>query len=85
MLPPSDCSEQQKLQNRLNGLLFIYRDLLAALDDVSTHDEFEEAYERAEEVHLLFVRARFDLLIHIQQHGCAAMEALERKKAAGAS
>lgn len=56
--------------------------MLAALDNVSTIDEFEEAYERAEEVHLLFVRTRFDLLIHIQRHGCTTIESLERKIAA---
>jgi len=43
--------------------------MVVALDGLSSH-EFAESYERAEGVRLLFVRARFHLENHIQEHGC---------------
>jgi hypothetical protein len=53
--------------------------MIAALGGVSGR-EFEDAYERAEGTRLRFVRARFDLRYHIQEHGCVLVE-----EAAGAS
>ena len=47
-----------------------YQGLIAILEHVSTDREFEQAYERAEGARLLFVRTRFNLLYHIQEHGC---------------
>jgi len=41
-----------------------------ALDGLSSHQEFEEAYQRAEEVRLEFEHARADLNQHMQEHGC---------------
>jgi hypothetical protein len=56
--------------------------MIPVLDAVSTRDEFEEAYERAEGVRVAFVGTRFELRDHIERHGCAVTPAEE---AAGAS
>jgi hypothetical protein len=85
MLPSGECPEQQRLRRRYLAALGAYRQMVPALDDVSTRREFEEAYEHAEEVRLALIRARFDLRHHVEQHGCAAIEAPEEDDAAGAS
>jgi hypothetical protein len=79
MLPTSKCAEERALRERYDAALKAYRKIVTALDGVSGR-EFEDAYERAEGIHLLFVRARFDLRYHIQEHGCVVVE-----EAAGAS
>jgi hypothetical protein len=50
--------------------------------DLIDPQELEEAYERAEGVRVVFIRARSELQDHIERHGCAPIEAQE---AAGAS
>ena len=81
MPPVSACPEQRILRRRYLAELRAYRQMVPALDAVSTRREFEEAYERAEGVRIAFIHARFELRDHIKRHGCAAIEAEE---AAGA-
>jgi hypothetical protein len=80
MLPTSECREERRLRERYNATIKAYRERLAALNGVSTNAEFEDAYEHAEIERLQFVRARFHLRYHIQDHGCVVAE-----EAAGAS
>ena len=70
--PESDCPELLQLRTMYANAIRAYRDVIAILDHVSTDREFEQAYERAEAARLLFIRARFNLLYHIQEHGCVA-------------
>ena len=70
MLPTSECAEQKLLRERYSATLKAYWEMVTALDSVSTHNEFQEAYERAEGIRLLFVRTRSDLVDHIREHGC---------------
>ena len=79
MLPTSECAQERTLRQRYDAALKAYREMIAALGGVSGR-EFEDAYERAEGTRLRFVRARFDLRYHIQEHGCVLVE-----EAAGAS
>ena len=81
MAPTCACPEQRILWQRYLTALRIYRHMIPVLDAVSTRDEFEEAYERAEGVRVAFVGTRFELRDHIERHGCAAIPAEE----AGAS
>ena len=84
-MPPSgECPEQQELRRQYLSALSAYRKMVPARDDVSTRREFEEACERAEEVRIALIRARFNLRHHIQQHACAAIEAREEDEAEGA-
>jgi len=82
MLPTSECAEQKLLRERYNAALKAYWEMVTALDIVSNHSEFQEAYERAEGVRLLFVRTRIDLLHHIREHGC---DLPQQEEAASAS
>ena len=68
----SECVEQKLLRERYYAALRSYWEVLTALEGVSNYTEFVEAYERAEGVRLLFVRARLDLEDHIREHGCLA-------------
>ena len=79
MLPTSECAEERALRERYDAALKAYRETVVALSGASGR-EFEDAYERAEGTRLRFVRARFDLRYHIQEHGCVLVE-----EAAGAS
>jgi len=82
MAPSAQCVEQRKLRRRYLAALRAYRQMVPALDDVSTRREFDLAYERAEGARVAFIRSRFELRDHLERHGCAAIEAEE---AAGAS
>jgi hypothetical protein len=44
--------------------------MVTLLDQVTTFGEFEDTYERAQGVHMLFLSARTRLRDHIKQHGC---------------
>jgi hypothetical protein len=74
MLSTSDCTEQQTLWERYNAAVVSYWEMVAAMERVSTPSEFVNAYERAEDVRLLFARALTDLSNHLQRHGCGLME-----------
>jgi len=75
MLVSTECSEQRKLRARYLAVLRAYGQTVPALDAASTSDAFEEAYERADVLRLLFVHARSDLDSHIREHGCAVAKA----------
>jgi hypothetical protein len=70
MLPASECAEQRMLREKYKAALKTYWEMVPTLDIASTHLDFEEAYERAEGVRLLFARAKTELMDHIRQHGC---------------
>jgi hypothetical protein len=70
MVPSSACLQQQILREQYLSALRAYRQMIPALDAVSTSRGFDEAFERAELVRLLFVAARNDLNNHVKKHSC---------------
>ena len=64
------CPEMERLQQQYRRALAAYWEMVTLLDNVSSFCDFEEAYELAEGVRLLFDRARVELHEHIEQHGC---------------
>jgi hypothetical protein len=72
MLPTSECAEERALRERYDAALKAYRETVVALSGASGR-EFEDAYERAEGIRLLFVHARFQHRYHIQEHGCVVV------------
>ncbi len=71
MQPKPPCSERERLAEQYRTASKIYKDATASLAAVSP-DQFEETYQHAEGVRMIFERARADLEEHIQQHGCEA-------------
>jgi len=70
MLITTSCAEEHRLRERYHIAIRAYREMMAALDKVSNQAEFEEVYERAEGVRLLFDVARKELGKHLLIHRC---------------
>jgi len=64
MLITTSCAEQQRLRERYHTAIRAYKEMISALDRVSSPAEFDEVYERAEGVRLLFDVARNELKKH---------------------
>jgi hypothetical protein len=70
MYPSSECDVQRVLREKYNAALITYWEMVTALERASTSQDFQETFERAEGVRLLFAAARLDLENHIREHGC---------------
>jgi hypothetical protein len=81
MHPSSECEIQRVLRENYYAALVTYWEMVTALESASTSQEFQETYERAEGVRLIFVSARLDLESHIREHDCLIFE---KEEAAGA-
>jgi hypothetical protein len=69
MLLTTACPEQQRLRDRYQTAIRAYKEMISALDGVSSHREFDEVYERAEGVRLFDV-AREEHRKHLLLDGC---------------
>jgi hypothetical protein len=69
MQPSPSCGQRAKLTERLNQARLLYSATSRELENLSG-SAFDEAYERAENVRLVYVLARIALDAHAKEHGC---------------